>query len=59
MTKEERENIIRDAIDGVEVWTQRNVAYSVRLISDAWENDVEESFMKGQQNVWDSQGAQG
>lgn len=55
MTREEREKIIRDAIDEVEVWTERNVAYAVQLIIDAWENDAEQSFTRGQENVWESQ----
>lgn len=48
MTSVEREKIIRDAIDEIDDWTPRNVAYAVQAIVEKWENDVDDAFQRGQ-----------
>lgn len=49
MTREERKKIIRAAIDEIDDWTPRNVAYAITTIADKWEEDSEETYQRG---IW-------
>lgn len=53
MTREEREAFVRRAWFG-----EGTIAEAVTKIVNKWENDIDEAFVAGQQNVWDNQGAQ-
>lgn len=48
MTREEREQFVREAIDVVrQRWTARSAEDVVRVIVDKWEEDVDAAFQRG------------